>query len=86
MRATEAGSHRASGHRIENAPLSEYQRFQSNVVNTRRCRPDGPRHLSGARSLIEESILGWKKVELEVMRDHKDNVVIICSNRKLRLD
>jgi hypothetical protein len=25
MRATEAGSHRASGHRIENAPLSEYQ-------------------------------------------------------------
>jgi len=27
----EAGSHRASGHRIENAPLSEYQMFQSNV-------------------------------------------------------
>jgi carbamoyl-phosphate synthase large subunit len=29
--------------------------------------------------LIEESILGWKEYELEVMRDHKDNVVIICS-------
>ncbi len=29
--------------------------------------------------LIEESILGWKEFELEVMRDHKDNVVIICS-------
>ncbi|MGH9941169.1 MAG: carbamoyl-phosphate synthase large subunit, partial [Pyrinomonadaceae bacterium] len=29
--------------------------------------------------LIEESILGWKEFELEVMRDLKDNVVIICS-------
>lgn len=29
--------------------------------------------------LIEESLLGWKEFELEVMRDKKDNVVIICS-------
>ncbi len=29
--------------------------------------------------LMEESILGWKEYELEVMRDLKDNVVIICS-------
>src|SRR5438132_1654029 len=29
--------------------------------------------------LIEESVLGWKEFELEVMRDHADNVVIICS-------
>ncbi|MDP8297864.1 MAG: carbamoyl-phosphate synthase large subunit [Candidatus Orphnella occulta] len=29
--------------------------------------------------LIEESILGWKEYELEVMRDKKDNVVIVCS-------
>ncbi|MBK8100067.1 MAG: carbamoyl-phosphate synthase large subunit [Planctomycetes bacterium] len=29
--------------------------------------------------LIEESIAGWKEFELEVMRDTKDNVVIICS-------
>jgi len=28
--------------------------------------------------LIEESILGWKEYELEVMRDRKDNVVIVC--------
>ncbi len=28
--------------------------------------------------LIEESVLGWKEYELEVMRDLKDNVVIIC--------
>ncbi|MDD5773848.1 MAG: carbamoyl-phosphate synthase large subunit, partial [bacterium] len=29
--------------------------------------------------LIEESIIGWKEFELEVMRDVKDNVVVICS-------
>ena len=29
--------------------------------------------------LIEESLIGWKEYELEVMRDYKDNVVIICS-------
>ncbi|HEX4485115.1 MAG TPA: carbamoyl-phosphate synthase large subunit [Terriglobales bacterium] len=30
-------------------------------------------------ALIEESVLGWKEYELEVMRDTKDNVIIICS-------
>ncbi|MCZ6557301.1 MAG: carbamoyl-phosphate synthase large subunit, partial [SAR324 cluster bacterium] len=29
--------------------------------------------------LVEESVLGWKEYELEVMRDHRDNVVIICT-------
>ena len=29
--------------------------------------------------LLEESIIGWKEYELEVMRDAKDNVVIVCS-------
>jgi carbamoyl-phosphate synthase large subunit len=29
--------------------------------------------------LVEESVIGWKEFELEVMRDTKDNVVIICS-------
>ncbi len=29
--------------------------------------------------LVEESLLGWKEYELEVMRDHRDNVVIVCS-------
>jgi len=29
--------------------------------------------------LIERSIIGWKEFELEVMRDRKDNVVIVCS-------
>jgi carbamoyl-phosphate synthase large subunit len=30
-------------------------------------------------ALIEESVLGWKEFELEVIRDVKDNVIIICS-------
>lgn len=29
--------------------------------------------------LIEQSVLGWKEIEMEVMRDKKDNCVIICS-------
>jgi carbamoyl-phosphate synthase large subunit len=29
--------------------------------------------------LIEQSVLGWKEYELEVMRDHADNFVIVCS-------
>jgi carbamoyl-phosphate synthase large subunit len=31
-----------------------------------------------SRILIEKSIIGWKEFELEVMRDKKDNVVIVC--------
>jgi len=31
------------------------------------------------QALIEESVLGWKEFELEVMRDHRDNFVVICS-------
>ncbi len=33
--------------------------------------------------LIEESLLGWKEFELEVVRDKKDNVVIVCSIENL---
>ncbi|MGC4153460.1 MAG: carbamoyl-phosphate synthase large subunit [Propionicimonas sp.] len=33
--------------------------------------------------LIEESVLGWKEYELEVMRDSADNVVIVCSIENL---
>ena len=29
--------------------------------------------------LIEESVLGWKEYEMEVVRDHKDNCIIVCS-------
>src|SRR6516225_9866252 len=30
-------------------------------------------------ALVEESVLGWKEYELEVMRDHRDNFVVICT-------
>ncbi|HPN88474.1 MAG TPA: carbamoyl-phosphate synthase large subunit, partial [Candidatus Omnitrophota bacterium] len=33
--------------------------------------------------IVEESIVGWKEYELEVMRDGKDNVVIVCSIENL---
>src|SRR5271156_1955791 len=34
-------------------------------------------------ALVEESVLGWKEFELEVMRDHRDNFVVICSIENL---
>jgi len=39
----------------------------------------GLRHSPTTEVLLEESIIGWKEFELEVMRDHEDNVVIVCS-------
>jgi carbamoyl-phosphate synthase large subunit len=33
--------------------------------------------------LLEESLLGWKEYELELMRDRKDNVVVVCSIENL---
>ncbi len=33
--------------------------------------------------LVERSVIGWKEFELEVMRDHDDNVVIVCSIENL---
>ncbi len=33
--------------------------------------------------LVERSVIGWKEFELEVMRDHADNVVIVCSIENL---
>ncbi len=52
---------------------------------------DGLRQIAGAglaaspttEVLLEESILGWKEYELEVMRDKADNVVIVCSIENL---
>jgi carbamoyl-phosphate synthase large subunit len=43
----------------------------------------GLRHSPTSEVLLEESILGWKEYELEVMRDKADNVVIVCSIENL---
>ena len=47
--------------------------------NLRLIAGAGLRHSPTSEVLLEESILGWKEYELEVMRDHLDNVVIVCS-------
>jgi carbamoyl-phosphate synthase large subunit len=39
----------------------------------------GLRQSPRGEALVEQSVLGWKEFELEVMRDRADNVVIICS-------
>ncbi len=39
----------------------------------------GLHHSPTTEVLLEESILGWKEYELELMRDHHDNVVVVCS-------
>ncbi|MFG1933594.1 carbamoyl-phosphate synthase large subunit [Mycobacterium sp. NPDC048908] len=44
-----------------------------------RMAGDGLAASPSANVLIEESIYGWKEYELELMRDHHDNVVVVCS-------
>ena len=44
-----------------------------------RMAGDGLTASPSANVLIEESIYGWKEFELELMRDHHDNVVVVCS-------
>ena len=56
-----------------------------------RLRRGRPARIAGAglqaspttEVLLEESILGWKEYELELMRDHHDNVVVVCSIENL---
>jgi carbamoyl-phosphate synthase large subunit len=45
----------------------------------RRIAGDGLHDSITNEVLLEESILGWKEYELELMRDHADNVVVVCS-------
>ena len=40
---------------------------------------DGLRLSPVSEILIEESLLGWKEFEMEVVRDHADNCIIVCS-------
>lgn len=44
-----------------------------------RMAGDGLAASPSANVLIEESIFGWKEYELELMRDGRDNVVVVCS-------
>src|SRR5687768_14530560 len=54
-----------------------------NEADLRRIGGSGLSASPTTEVLLEESILGWKEYELEVMRDTADNVVIICSIENL---
>lgn len=49
------------------------------LEDVERMAGDGLAASPSANVLIEESIYGWKEFELELMRDHHDNVVVVCS-------
>ena len=57
--------------------------FAHTEVDLRRIAGAGLSASPTTEVLIEESIMGWKEYELEVMRDRADNVVIICSIENL---
>ncbi len=53
--------------------------FAYNEEDLRRIAGAGLLASPTTEVLLEESILGWKEYELELMRDHNDNVVVVCS-------
>ena len=53
--------------------------FAYNADDLRRIAGAGLQASPTTEVLLEESILGWKEYELELMRDRNDNVVVICS-------
>ena len=65
------------------AQLHDGRQRLGDRLQPRRVRSSSSRAGSSCRPstevLIEESIIGWKEYEMEVMRDKDDNVVIICS-------
>jgi len=50
-----------------------------NMTEFKRIADLGLKSSMTSEILVEESVVGWKEYELEVMRDRKDNVVIVCS-------
>jgi carbamoyl-phosphate synthase large subunit len=57
--------------------------FAYDEADLRRIAGAGLQYSPTTEVLLEESILGWKEYELEVMRDHADNVVVVCSIENL---
>ncbi len=50
-----------------------------NEQDLRRIAGAGIQYSPSSEVLLEESILGWKEYELEMMRDRNDNVVVVCT-------
>jgi len=57
--------------------------FAHDATELRRMAGAGLQASPTTEVLLEESVTGWKEYELEVMRDHADNVVIVCSIENL---
>ncbi|GAA0990738.1 carbamoyl-phosphate synthase large subunit [Nocardiopsis tropica] len=57
--------------------------FAHNETELRRIAGQGLALSPTTEVLLEESILGWKEYELELMRDTNDNVVVVCSIENL---
>ena len=57
--------------------------FAHDEADLRRIAGAGLQYSPVTEVLLEESILGWKEYELELMRDHADNVVVVCSIENL---
>ena len=57
--------------------------FAFNIEEFEEITARGLHYSPVSEILIEESVLGWKEYELEVMRDRADNVVIVCSIENL---
>src|SRR6478735_3211108 len=57
--------------------------FAHDEEELRRIAGAGLQYSPVTEVLLEESIMGWKEYELEVMRDHADNVVVVCSIENL---
>jgi carbamoyl-phosphate synthase large subunit len=57
--------------------------FAHDETELRRMAGQGLKDSPITEVLLEESVLGWKEYELEVMRDHADNVVVVCSIENL---
>ena len=53
--------------------------FAHDETELRRIVGDGLHQSPTSEVLLEESILGWKEYELELMRDTADNTVVVCS-------
>jgi carbamoyl-phosphate synthase large subunit len=57
--------------------------FAADEAELRRVAGTGLRLSPTTEVLLEESVLGWKEYELELMRDRNDNVVVVCSIENL---
>ncbi len=49
----------------------------------RKVASNGIRESPVGQVLVEQSVLGWKEFELEVIRDHRDNFIVVCSIENL---